>query len=69
MLDGLDKGDKRDLHLALYEAEVELLDALCKAHNCSRAAVVGALLHEYAGTDLTGRVPEAVVPGKISRRR
>lgn len=60
-LDSLDKGDKTEIHLRLYESELTILDALAQRHNCSRAMIIGALLDDVHKTDkhLAG-----VQPGK-----
>lgn len=66
----LDKGDKTDLHVALYRSELALLDALCARYNCSRAAALGALLREHGASDLVGDVPtSAAAVAARSRRR
>lgn len=67
-LNSLDKGDKVDIHITLYDAERTILDALCVKFNCSRAAVIGVLLEDAADIDLAGRVPEPVKPGVRPRR-
>ena len=64
----LDKGDKVDIHITLYASERDVLDALCLKFNCSRAAVLGALLADNADIDLTGRTPDPWKPGLRPRR-
>lgn len=48
VLKARDQGDKVDLHLHLKQHHVDLLDRLRERYNCSRSAVVEALLDEYA---------------------
>jgi hypothetical protein len=68
--DDLDKGPKIQVHLALYEKELEVIDDMAARYNCSRAAVVGAWSREYREVDLEGRVPRPVKVGaKRSRRK
>lgn len=43
----LDRGDKVDFHVKLYEREADILDAICKRYNTSRSAVIGQLLRDY----------------------
>lgn len=45
-LASLDRGEKVDIHVLLYAADVKTLDALCKRYGASRAAVLGELLRE-----------------------
>lgn len=70
LLPSLNRGAKVDLHLYLYEKELERLDELCTVNKCSRGALFGALIDEkYESLDLTGKVPEAGRKGARSRRR
>lgn len=68
----LDRGDKLDLHLYLYDKEVKILDGLAERYNCSRSAIMGELL-VMAGRDkkldLRDRIPTAKAPEKRMRRR
>lgn len=50
----LDRGDKKDMHIGLYEAEVAILDELSRRNNCSRAAVIGELLRQVSLPPTTG---------------
>lgn len=43
-LNDLAKGDQRDLHIKLYERELQILDGLAKRFNASRSAILGKLL-------------------------
>lgn len=61
-LKDLDKGDKVDIHLSLYPGEIAIIDKLRAKYNCSRAAVVGAMIKEQANIDLSG-VKEGRRPG------
>lgn len=54
--DRLDRGDKVDLHVHLFERYVEVLDGLCTRYNISRAAAIEALIDEYADAELTPSV-------------
>lgn len=56
-LKDLDKGDKVDIHLSLYPGEIAIIDKLRARYNCSRAAVIGAMIKEQASIDLTGVKP------------
>lgn len=63
-LDGLDRGDKQDIHITLYSSEVDVLDYIRDKHNCSRAAVIGELLVNYAKTaDISDQLPAGRRPG------
>lgn len=69
-LKDLDRGDKTDIHLRLYNRELEILDILAARYNTSRVSIVGALIKDYVDND----EPELVVregaePGAPSRRR
>lgn len=55
-LKDLDKGEKVDVHLTLYAAEVKVIDKIRAKYGCSRAAVVGAWAKEHANLDLTDKV-------------
>lgn len=68
-LKNLDRGEKIEIHLRLYERELAILDALAQQYNCGRAAVVGALLSEYMDADLTGKVREGSQNRGPARRR
>lgn len=70
-LKDLDRGDKTEIHVRLYERELAILDAICEKYNCSRAAIIGYWTDEYARSDepdLTGKVRSGE-PGAPSRRR
>jgi len=70
-LKSLDRGDKREVHIYLYEREFDILDAACLRYRCSRAAIVGALLTEYEASesaDLTGKVPDSGTDEAPARR-
>ena len=56
--DDLNLGEKRAVHVNLYERELEMLDAFCEMHRCSRSVALGAILRRYAEEDFTGKVPE-----------
>lgn len=56
-------GPKVKVTLLLFESDVTDIDALCRAHNCSRAAVIEAWKDEYEHTDLTGKVKAGRRPG------
>lgn len=47
-LSELNKGDQKDLHIKLYERELQILDRLAVEHNSSRSSVIGALLRDHA---------------------
>lgn len=67
----LDRGDRSELHLRLYEREHKVLTDLAERYNTSRASIVGALIQyfiEHNEPDLTGRV-RVGEPGAPSRRR
>jgi len=68
-LDSLNRGDKYDLHILLFGAELDVLDALCIRYNCSRAAVIGAMLRDAVEKDLSGHIPPTKTPGVRPRRR
>lgn len=59
----LKRGNKQDMHLTLYKEELEILDAMREEYNCSRAAIIGALLREHAGMNLTDKVAPGRRPG------
>ena len=56
-------GPKAKVTLLLFETDLELIDGLCRTHNCSRASVIEAWLDEYQHTDLTGKVKTGRRPG------
>lgn len=69
MLDELDRGPRRDMHIKLYERECIILDDLCASYRCSRAAVIGALLRQHASAVPDEEsVAAAATPGKRARR-
>lgn len=43
-LKDLDRGEKTEIHVRLYESELAILDALAARYKTSRAMVIGALL-------------------------
>lgn len=47
-LKDLDRGEKTEIHLRLYESQMEILDALAERFKTSRAMILGKLLEEYA---------------------
>lgn len=47
-LKDLDRGEKTEIHLRLYESELAILDALAARYKTSRAMILGKLLEEYA---------------------
>jgi hypothetical protein len=57
------RGDKVNVHLSLYEAELDVIDDLCSEHRCSRAAVIGAWVQEYSRLKLKNRVKAGNRPG------
>ena len=70
-IEDLDRGDKREVHLHLFERELVILDALARKYQTSRAAIVGALLKDYVDAkkpDLTGKVPVSLIGAPRSRR-
>lgn len=67
-LESLDRGDKFELHLKLYEREVAILDAHCARYNCSRAAVIGRLLIDSADIPLGEIATSPTRPGARGRR-
>ncbi len=67
ILANLDRGDKRDVHLNLYQSELSILDALAERYNSSRSLVLGELLRTYASADLAG-VEQAVRPDRRARK-
>ncbi len=70
-LKSLDRGEKFEVHVYLYELEKGILDAACVKYRCSRAAVMGALLIDYAANeeaDLTGKVPDSGTDEVPARR-
>lgn len=70
-LKDLDRGDKGEIHLRLYDREMAILDELAGRYHCSRAMIVGALLKEYVEKDepdLSGSV-RAGENGTPSRRK
>lgn len=56
-LKDLDRGEKTEIHLRLYESQMEILDALAERFKTSRAMILGKLLEEYAE-----RNPEHLAP-------
>ena len=44
----LNKGDQKDLHIKLYQRELQILDRLAAVNRTSRSAIVGGLLRDYA---------------------
>lgn len=67
----IDRGDKREVHIYLYEREFDVLDHACARYRCSRAAIIGALLDDYAANeaaDLTGKVPDSGTDEVPARR-
>lgn len=69
-LQDLDRGDKRAIHINLYEDEIAVLDGFTARYNCSRAAIIGLLVKKAADddTDLSRDVPVAGKPGQVARR-
>lgn len=57
-----DRGDKRDVHVDLYESEIGILDALCGRFRASRAAVFGALLRKADEIGIEDRVERSRAP-------
>jgi hypothetical protein len=70
LLQDLDRGDKRAIHINLYEDEIVVLDTLAGRYNCSRAAIIGALLQQAEAdkTDFTDDVPVSGKPDRVARR-
>ena len=62
-LDGLQRGEKVDVHMTLYVSELEVLDALRDKYRCSRAAVMGAMIAEFRDKDLNQTIPAGNRPG------
>jgi len=62
-LEYLAHGFKRQVHLDLHESELKILDAMRTEYNCSRAAIIGALLREHAGMNMTDKVTPGRRPG------
>lgn len=56
LFDSFEKGDRRDLHLTLFEGEITVLDRLCRENKCTRGTIFGALLRKYHNADLP--IPE-----------
>lgn len=50
-LKDLDRGEKTEIHLRLYESELAILDALAARYKTSRAMVIGAVLKDYAARE------------------
>lgn len=65
----LDRGEKVDMHITLYEREADILDHLVAAANSSRAAVIGALLIDYDEQNPIEKLSIPTAPGPRSRRR
>lgn len=68
--DDLDRGDKRDFHVKLYERELAVLDDICARYRISRAIAIGRMIEDFAArnSDMAG-VPAATKPGAFARRR
>lgn len=68
-LEDLDRGEKREIHVHLFEKELATLDGAARRYRCSRAQIIGALLDDFARTkkDLTAKV-RIGEPGAPSRR-
>lgn len=68
--DDLDRGDKRDFHVKLYDRERAILDEICERYRISRAIALGRLIEDFANRQgaLTD-VPVATRDGAIARRR
>lgn len=67
--DDLAKGDKRELHLTLYETDIEVLDAICLRYGCSRSAAVGELIRLYADTEIAPQKARRGRPPASTRER
>ena len=59
----LDKGEKIDIHVWLYPAELAVVDSICAKYDCSRSSVFGAWSREYTGRSLKGKVKPGRRPG------
>ena len=46
-LENLARGDKREVHFHLYEADLKLLDNLCAQFGASRATIIAEMLRDY----------------------
>lgn len=63
---GLQKRDRRDLHLHLREDQIAVLDSICVENGCSRAAAVGALLEYFGQRALRGETELVIEPGNVT---
>lgn len=61
------RGDKRDVHVDLYQSEVDLLDGLCRRFSASRASVLGALLRKADEIGIEDRVEKSRAPRRGPR--
>lgn len=55
--DRLSKSDRVDFHVHIYSSTLAVIDAIATKYDCSRSSVVEAWAAEYAGMDMTGKVP------------
>lgn len=62
-LKDLDKGEKVDVHVALFANKLKVIDKLRARYGCSRAAIIEAWADEFENTDLTGKVKAGRRPG------
>lgn len=68
--DDLDRGDKREFHVKLYESELAVLDAICQRYRISRAIAIGRLITDFDKRQgAFDTVPTATKPGATARRR
>lgn len=56
LFDTFETGDRRDFHTTLFEGEIAVMDRLARENQCSRGAVIGALLKKYHNAELN--IPE-----------
>lgn len=66
--DLLQRGAKVDCHLMLYENELAVIDMICARYDCSRAAVVGAMIQQFRTMDFKDRVKPGRRPGAGRRK-
>lgn len=62
LFDTFETGRRRDFHTTLFQGEIDVMDRLARDNQCSRGAIIGALLRKYHNAELN-------IPADVDQKR